>query len=140
LSPKWRWFLPGYVWALPHTLVGLLLAIFYKTRSWRWSSGCLEVIADRIIGNPAAQTHGWLIFYSNEETRELRRLRAHERVHVVQGFIGGPLYVLAYSASFLWHWIRLKLADASAPWLWAYQLNWFEDMAYRLEDEETAWS
>lgn len=30
MNKNWRWFLPGYLLALPATLVGLLLCAFYR--------------------------------------------------------------------------------------------------------------
>ncbi len=138
MSPRWKWFLPGYLWALPHTLVGLLLALVYRAHSFRWSDGCLEAIGGRIKGGttriwgtPAAQTHGWLIFYADEVYRTHSPFRVHERAHVVQGFIGGPLFVLAYGIAHLVGWLRTGS-------FWAgYHANPFEVAAYAAGDH--AW-
>jgi hypothetical protein len=122
--------LPGYLWALPHTLVGLLLWPAYGGRA-RWRDGCVEIVATRAIwGRPDAQTHGWIIFLQTEaDTRDVG-LAVHERTHVLQGFFGGPLYVVAYVLCFLalWAWQRRSWRDA-------YAANPFEKQAYRRQAE-----
>lgn len=143
MSPRWKWFLPGYVLALPHLLVGLMLALIYRCHSWRFTSGCFEAIAGtlpdgrtRIWGRPWAQTHGWLIIYDNEEHRARVSLRVHERCHVVQGFLGGPLYMIAYSVCFLVLFATQKFQD----WKKAYRANPFEAMAYERQSLPNRWS
>lgn len=133
MSRTWRWFVPGYLWSILNTLVGLVLALIYRCHSWRWSEGCLEAIggkhADgttRIFGRPAAQTHGWLILYSEDRWRGSRAIRVHERVHVVQAFVGGPLFMLAYVACFAWSFASQGFTD----WWAAYRKNPFEGAAY----------
>jgi len=134
MSPKWKWYLPGYILALPHTLVGILIAlVFYRCHSWRWSDGCLECIGgtnsegrSRIWGRPMAQTHGWLIISEDRYAQLDIDIRVHERVHVVQGFIGGPLYVLAYGAHFLYTFAR----GGGKDWYATYAANPFERQAY----------
>jgi hypothetical protein len=81
-----------------------------------------------MIGNPAAQTHGWLIFYATEDYR-LRNagLRVHERVHVTQSFWGGPFFLLAYALHFLWRWVDLR------NWRAAYWGVWAECQAYETQ-------
>lgn len=138
----------GYLWSLPHTIIGVLLALLYRSRSWRWSDGALEVVAGEIVrdgrhktriwGRPAAVTHGCLIIYASADRRETDAgLRVHERVHVTQGMIGGPLYVVAYVGHWLW-----LLVFPPAPhrpdeprWKRAYRGIWAERMAYRIQDE-----
>lgn len=131
MSPAWKWFFTGYVWALPLTIIGLLLSLFYRAHSWRWSDGCLEAIggtrpdgSSRIFGEPNAQTWGWLIFYDSEVMRDYDPIRVHERVHVVQAFIGGVLFGIAYVAC--WAWLRL---NGRSFWK-AYRENPFEEQAY----------
>jgi hypothetical protein len=143
MSPYWKYCFPGYLWSLPHTLVGLVLALVYRAHDFRWSSGCLECTAGtlpdgrtRIWGRPGAQTHGWLIIYASEKNRTHQTLRAHERVHVVQGFIGGPLFALAYVAFFLWFFAGQGFKD----WHLAYMKNPFEIQAYDRQSQEGAWS
>jgi hypothetical protein len=121
----------GYLWAMPGTLVGLLLALPYGARNWRWSDGCLEAIPKRIIGSPGAQTWGWLIYYKDASYRESASLRVHERVHVTQGLWGGPLFMIAYAAHFMYLWAREGFGD----WRPAYRKIWAEKTAYRTQDE-----
>ena len=100
----------GYVWALLNTLIGALLVIYYGARVVSWSEGALEVVIKRpsLIGGPwvGAQTFGWLIFYRDEKAQSDRSLRVHERVHVRDALILGPLFLVAYAACFLYQWVR----------------------------------
>ncbi len=142
MSRSWKYFLIGYLLALPHTLIGLILAVIYRCRNFAWNDGCLEATAGvlpgggtRIWGRPWAQTHGWLIIYDNEEHRARASLRVHERCHVVQAFIGGPLYMIAYGFCFAWIFALLGFKD----WKTAYRKNPFEDQAYDREKLPDKW-
>ena len=128
MSRAWRWWLPGYLMNMPMTLVGLLLcALVYRAHSWRWSEGCIECIGgDRIWGRPGAQTLGIVIVYADDHQRRRKDLRVHERVHVVQGAVGGILFALAYGVSFLWFWV----GSGFAHWHDAYMRIPFEVQAY----------
>lgn len=131
MSPRWRWFLPGYIWALPHTLVGFVLAfLFYGAHSLKWHEGVLTCVGSNIWGNPGAQTHGWLVIFADEGERGRADLRVHEYTHVVQGFIGGPVYMLAYGTLFLAYYLTQQ-KDEKPGWHDDYRRNWFEEMAYR---------
>jgi len=134
----------GYVWAAFNTLIGLLLAVvFYRACTFRWSDGCLEAVGgtfrragktvSRIWGRPYAQTWGWLIIYDSLGHRAVRPLRVHERVHVIQSMVAGPLFTPLYSLHFLVEWAREGFAFAH--WRDAYRRIWAERMAYRIEDE-----
>lgn len=101
MSRHWRYFVPGFVWVAPLTLVGLVLAlVVYRARSWRWNAG-LECIGGtfvrdgrtitRIWGRPGAQTLGWLKIYADAGQRSRVDLRIHESAHVVQAFVGAIL-------------------------------------------------
>ena len=122
----------GYLWALPHTIAGLLVAVtYYWPKDWRWSQGCIECIPRRtLIGGKwvGAQTWGFLIFYADKEERLRAPLRVHERVHVIQAFIGGPFYPLAYGL----HWLVLWPFKG---WKNAYFMVWAERWAYRVQAE-----
>ncbi len=145
MNPRWRFFFPGYLIALPHTIIGLILAVVYRAHTWRISAGCIEVIAGtferdgrrvtRIFGRPAAQTHGFLIVYADEDARADIEIRVHERVHVVQGMIGGPLYVIAYGLTFLWFY----LWNVRAGWYAAYMRIPFERQAYPIGRTRKGW-
>lgn len=131
---RWRWyFVPLYVWSFPHTLLGLLLCLYYWPRAVRWNQGCLEMIPrNTIIGGKwvGAQTWGWLIFYKDESCRGWTPLRVHERVHVIQSFYGSLFYILAYGLHFLWLW-----AIKGIQWKEAYYQIWFEKMAYKAQSD-----
>jgi hypothetical protein len=135
MNPKWKWFLPGYLFALPHTLIGLILTlIWYRPRAWRFADGVLECTAGRtkngrtrIWGRPGAQTHGFLVVYASGASRRFLPLRRHERAHIVQGFLGGPLYVILYGLTFAWNYLRLR------EWRAAYLAIPFEKYARSIE-------
>ena len=128
MSSKWKYFLPGYIWALPVTIVGVLIAlVWYRCHSWRISDGCIECVVSR--GAPrkvwwAGQCWGNLVMYGLESDRQHSSIRIHERVHTVQVFIGGVFMPLAYAAMYLYDRIRLP------NWRSAYRSNPFEAMAY----------
>ena len=114
MNRNWRWLLPAYIWCLPMTLAGFVIAtVFYKARDWVWHDGVLTCVAGvgpdgstRIWGKPNAQTLGWIVIYDTHENRLLTDLRVHEHVHVGQAFVGGlfglvltPLIFLAFGWS-----------------------------------------
>lgn len=121
----------GFVWSLPHTLLGVLLILVYFPREIRWSQGCLEVIPRWIIGSPGAQTHGVVIFYRDRRTRAWVPLRVHERVHVVQGMIFGIFYIISYSLFFLLKWVSQGFRHWAVAYMW---IPW-EKQAYRIQKE-----
>ncbi len=124
----------GYIWSAPHSIVGLLLALYYWPKAWRISEGCIEAIPrNTIIGGKGvgAQTHGCVIYYRDEKARSWKSLRVHERRHVLQGMIGGVFFVLAYVGTFLWFYLRAP----DKGWYPAYMEIPFEKAAYRYSDE-----
>jgi hypothetical protein len=126
----------GYIWALPLTVVGLLMAIIYLPRKASWHDGCLEMQPRWMIGNPDAQTLGWIVYYRNDKMRANKGLRVHERVHVRQGMRGGVFFGLAYGASWLWYLIFPKENAHYKPrWFAAYMSIWAEVTAYRIQWE-----
>ncbi len=145
MSPHWRWYLPGYLMALPHTIFGLLLALVYRAHSFRWHAGVLCCIGGtfdqgghsetRIWGRPGAQTHGWLVIAASEEELARADLRVHEYTHVVQGFVLGPLFMLFYVLAFAVPFVKQGFRD----WHAAYGKNPFELMAYRVGDAGHGW-
>ena len=132
MSERWKYFLPGYLWSLPNTLIGVLLMLWYLPTSIRWKDGCIEAIPRKtLIGGPlvGAQTFGWIIFCRDEHQRSRSSLAVHERVHVVQGFILGPLFLPLYGLPFLWcYYVRGYTFDR------AYRAIWAEVQAYRIGD------
>jgi hypothetical protein len=127
-----------------------VLALAYRPQSWHWSDGALEIVAGtfkrdgkdktRIWGRPGAQTHGWIIYYASTKKRDDEGIRVHERVHVTQGMIGGPFYVVAYVGH--WLWLLVFPPAARTPdeprWHRAYRGIWAEKMAYRIQAEHAA--
>lgn len=139
---KWRWFLPGYLWSLPLTLIGFVLCLVYRAHSFKWHEGVLTCLAGklpdgrtRIWGRPGAQTHGWLVICADEGQRQRQDLRVHEYVHVKQAFVGGVLYGLAYGLLFLVIWTT----KGFGPWHDAYRANPFEVQAYAIGDAKKGW-
>ena len=123
----------GYLWSVPHSIVGLLLlATVYWPQSVRWSDGAIDVIVRwRLIPRGVegmevgAQTHGALVFYADATAALSPRLRNHERYHVAQGMLFGPLFPVLYGLSSL-----LYLWPGGRP---PYLGNHFEQHAYRNE-------
>lgn len=136
MSRAWKWFAIGYLWALPATLIGLGLCIVYRAHSFGWRDGVLTCIGGikngetRIWGKPGAQTHGWMQVYADERQLARTDLRVHENVHVVQGFLGGPLFMLAYVVTFLWFFAWGGFRD----WKAAYHRIFFERHAYGVQE------
>lgn len=131
MSPRWRWFLIGYVWALPVTLIGLALAAFYRCGSYRWIGGVLTCVSPRPMwGKPAGQTLGWISMYSDETERGRDYMRVHEYVHVWQTFVLGPLWLVLYGLFFVAEYVVMGGGD----WKPAYRKNPFEAQAYARED------
>ena len=134
MSERWRYFWPGYLWALPNVLVALaLMATWHRPQSMAWRDGCLEIIVKgHILGGPQilAQTLGWIIFIRDEEAARRSDLQVHERVHVVQYLLLGPLFLPLYGLEYAWlRWGR-GLSDVDA-----YLQLWSERQAYRVQDE-----
>lgn len=142
MKKRW-WYFLLYIFLLPHTLVGLLMASVYWPTKVRWSDGCLEMVAGskkdgttRIFGKPGAQTWGFLIYYANEECMNRSDLRVHERCHVVQAcvLLGVPfviLYVGDFCARLIWVDFEATKHFVNSPrWYKAYRSIWFEKQAY----------
>jgi hypothetical protein len=122
----------GYVWALPNTLLGLLmvpLALMAGGRTRR-ASGVLEVQgggaawllrhAIPLRGGAAALTLGHVVV--GRDDADLERTRSHERVHVRQCERWGPFFIPAYLVAGLLAVLRGGHA---------YRDNWFEVEARR---------
>ena len=104
-----------YAWAGPWSLLGLALAVPALMLGARArhvhgvvevSGGWLGRVAARGVGpfNVVAITFGHVVLGSSADM--LKRLRAHERVHVRQYERWGPLFVPAYLADGLWQVLR----------------------------------
>lgn len=132
----------GYVFALPMTLVGMVFAIFYQPKGWRWCQGCLECWGTkRMIGDPDAQTWGFLICYRDLHHADAADLRVHERCHVRQGMRGSVLFALVYGLQFLWFlaFPRAQFAHYRKRWFRAYMSISFEMAAYSRQARYWQW-
>lgn len=125
-----------YSWAFfPGTVIGLLGAAVAVISGGQVRSvdGVLEVhggwIArwldrgNRWVGSIAAITFGHVVWGANPTLLELTR--THERVHVRQYEIWGPLFIPAYLLASLW--LLLTRGDP-------YRDNPFEVAAYAVDD------
>lgn len=136
MSPLWRYYLPGYLLALPMTLIGVLVAMWYQAYGWQWRDGCVECwvpdLSDRV-----AMTAGWLVIYRQPQTDNdlswIDIARVHERAHVVQGLVLGPLFWVLYFAWFLPAWVTRSVSFQT------YYRNPFERHARRCEGRSGAW-
>jgi hypothetical protein len=123
-------FLLGYVWALPVTLFGLLVAVGGWCRLLTLRSGALVFAAKP--GGPCdwffrrfgfgAFAWGGVVVLASEGLLENDRMLSHELRHFQQARWFGPLMPLAYGACALW-----ELAHGRQ----AYRDNWFEVDARR---------
>ena len=113
-----------YIWALPGTVLGLLLCIIYLPRRVRWFDGCLEIQPRWMITGAVAQTFGWLIFFARGR-EQVVSTRVHERVHVQQAFRWGPLFYPLYVGHYMYLWVKYRFV------YWkAYTSIWAEKEAY----------
>lgn len=120
-----------YLWAMPNTVLGLLLAALGIALGARGHivNGVLEVHGG-LLGRwaacaPAAMrfsamTLGHVILGTNSQA--LRLARQHEHVHVRQYERWGPMFLPAYLLSSAWQALRGRRF---------YRDNWFEREAYR---------
>lgn len=108
----------GYLWALPCAILGLLIALPCIPRRFAWHDGALDVhVRHCFPAWASAQTWGWVILVAKDSPRIAR----HERVHVKQYLVLGPLFLVAYPLASVWAWMR-----GGNP----YRDNWFERQAY----------
>ncbi len=126
----------GYLWASPVTAAGVLQAWLGGARLHSvQSDGVLFFVArprgwaDRFFRRfgVSAYTWGATVTFADERLVEQERLICHERVHVRQTFVLGPLMPLAYGAASAWAWARGKKP---------YWDNWFEAHARASEDRQ----
>ena len=123
------------IWALPTTLVGLVLAAAALfggharvkagvVEAWGgWLAGLLRVWPP----GAAAMALGHVILAMTEV--DLERHAEHERVHVRQCERWGPLFLPAYGVASLWAWARGR--DA-------YRDNAFEREAFAADEARLA--
>lgn len=110
------WRLLVYVWPLPATLIGLLLALLARASGgeWRRVAGVLEASGGwpaRVLraglpfsGRVAAITLGHVVLGDSQS--DLDATRVHERAHVRQFERWGGLMLMLYPLASLFAWIR----------------------------------
>lgn len=123
-----------YLWALPNTAIGLLLAALALIGKGRAQiiDGVIEVHGGLVCfllkncvplrGGAQAMTLGHVVLGRTEKSLELTR--RHERVHVRQCEQWGPAFIPAYIGCSIFE--MLKGRDA-------YQDNYFERQAMKRE-------
>lgn len=95
-----------YAWASPNTITGIAIGLLLGGR-FQFRDGVLEIYGPRIAQilsrfpiSPLALTLGHVVFARSEQAH--RQTRRHERVHVRQYEVWGPLFVPAYLLESLW--------------------------------------
>jgi hypothetical protein len=110
---KALWFL-GHLWALPVTTLGIVLALPLARLHAVDREGIFHFVvrARGPLGwyvrrfRIAAFTLGAVVTYADPEGPRQPRLVRHEREHVVQTFVFGPLFLPVYGLASLWQWVR----------------------------------
>ena len=105
-----------YLWVLPVSVVGLLLALLARASGGRLErkDGVLEVYGGwpakllcrgfPFCGPAAAITLGHVVLGASQHA--LEATRSHERVHVRQYERWGILFMLAYPLAGAWAWVK----------------------------------
>ncbi len=127
----------GHLWAAPLTVAGLVVAGLGGGRPVRIHDGAIDVVAPRSgplalffrAAGVNAYTWGATIVYRDRTLLGEPPLLAHERAHVRQCLLLGPLVIAAYPAASLWQLLRGGRA---------YRDNWFERDARRAEATQVA--
>jgi len=126
-----------YIWAAPTTAIGLLFMLdgLWRLRA-RVVDGVLEAHGPALAwllghltlmpGGATAMTLGHVVIARDRDS--LESTRAHERVHVRQCEVWGPVFVPAYLAASVW--ARLRGRDF-------YFGNWFEMQAFQASERST---
>lgn len=130
--------LPAYAWAGPYSVLGLLFALaavlaggHAQVRQGVLEScgGRLATLLSRLPMHFCAITFGHVILALDQRT--LVAVRSHERVHVRQYELWGPLFIPAYLLAGLWQLARGR---------GAYRDNFFERQARDCRRNATAGS
>jgi len=145
----------GTLWALPHTIIGLLMMLIpcwkdsvsnVKSR-WVWfplvpravrvHNWTVHFVAGLIVPpgmrggfRTGAQTHGSCIWFADKRQWDRPELVRHEERHNRQEWVFGPFYMLLYLGSFL-----VNLARFDGDSLKAYREIPFEKDAREHEHE-----
>ena len=103
----------GYVWSTPTTAACIVLFlapmwVLRQVRPWRWRDGAWEwtVTQGSLFwrwyvrdGGWGATTLGWCILFAS--SADAQRLAVHERRHVAQNLLLGPLFMPLYALLWL---------------------------------------
>ena len=117
-------------WNGGNSLIGLLGALGGRG-TWNQEDQMLEVAGGWLVGIlsrrrwASAITFGDVVLY--EGSTLIPVLHAHERVHVKQYRVWGPLFLPAYLLEAAWQWLRT--GDG-------YRSNRFEVAAYRVNETD----
>ena len=126
--------LSRYIWASPNSAIGFLFlpTIFFASGGFQVVDGVLELHGSFISwvlrhcvlmpGGAWAITFGHVVLGRDKETLSLTRV--HERVHVRQYELWGPVFIPAYLAAAMWGLVTRT---------GAYHGNYFEREAMRGE-------
>ncbi len=103
-----------YIWALPVTLVGLIVAVFGGSTLTKIHGVAMVFVVkpggliDRFFrsGRFDGLTIGACIFIADAWYLRYSRLMAHEYRHVMQVMTWGPLFPVLYYGSWLVAWAR----------------------------------
>lgn len=110
----------GYLWALPTTAIGGLIALLSFSKPYRIQAGAVLCVSgtwfDLILRglHVAAITVGGVIF-TREKVSPFGTLIRHELVHFAQAKRWGPFFIPAYYGASLWVWLRGKHPYADNP-------------------------
>ncbi len=114
----------GYLWTLPNTLLGVLLAFLGGCRPVAFRHGTLWFVAMKYspwrwwaAQGFAAITFGGVVIMATETVLALPEMVRHEMRHFWQFRILGPFYLPVYLGHSLW-----LLATAGDP----YEMNFLE--------------
>ncbi len=125
---RWPLIAAAYLWAGPYTCLGISLGWLLGGK-FEMVSGVVEIhgpriafVLERLLVPALAITLGHTVLGQNDIA--LVVTRTHERVHVRQYSLWGPLFVPAYALASLVLWI------AGRDW---YRDNPFEKAAYAID-------
>lgn len=88
-----------YVWALPMTILGLLVSLVYLPRGVRLRDGAIEIEVVWLPGGLFGQAIGCVVMFGPGHHAQTI---IHEHVHVRQALEWGPLHPIAYLVASLW--------------------------------------
>jgi hypothetical protein len=116
----------GYLWAAPTTLASVVVFLLpmwalRQLRPLRWRAGAWEwsvVLGSRFwraysLRGWSATTLGWAIFFSPHAT-DVASVAVHERRHVAQNLVLGPLFLPLYALLWFFYGYRRHPLEVDA--------------------------